>query len=59
MQDQTDYEVVVETTMQEVITASADLVLALALFRAAIPQYRHRVIELRQGKNVIQTYIPP
>jgi hypothetical protein len=46
MQDQTDYEVVVETTMQEVITASADLVLALALFRAAIPQYRHRVIEL-------------
>jgi hypothetical protein len=46
MQDQTDYEVVVETTMQEVITASADLVLALALFLAPIPQYRHRVIEL-------------
>jgi hypothetical protein len=59
MQNQLDYEVVVEATTREVVTSSADFVLAIALFRAAIPQYRHRVIELRQGKNVIRTYIPP
>jgi len=59
MQALADYEVVVDAPIEEVVTRSADLVLAVALFRAAIPKYRLRVIELRQGATVIRRYLPP
>ena len=54
-----DYEIVLESSFPETITRSTDFELAVALFRAAIPRYRHRVIELRQGSAVLRTYIPP